>query len=276
MAKKSKKDKPFIRWVGGKRKLLTRINALIPAFTGRFCEPFVGGGAIALSRVKDHVIAGDANAELINFYVQVQEDHEGVYREYKNFVNTPECYYATRAQDRDKDFFVNKTLSQRAARLLFLNIASFQGLWRVNSKGYHNVPYSTPRSIDVSLDELRVFSEKIKNIEFHYIDFETLVNKLDKNDFVYFDPPYVPMSITASFTGYTIGGFDHHRLKTCCDDLTNKGIKFLLSNSSAALVRKLYTNYDIQEVIVNRTVSAKASSRAPIVELLINNYKLVT
>lgn len=264
---------PVLRWVGGKRQLRDRILSVIPSYQGSYHEPFIGGATMLMTQTDKQRFASDANAELINFYQQVQSDFEGVFQSFSSFENTEDHYYAIRAWDREPDFLTRCNPVDRAARFLFLNKTCFQGLWRVNNKkGYNNVPYSYPKKINVNVENLSSFSHAVKNVKFTHMDFEQALKNAISGDFVYLDPPYIPISKTASFTGYTINGFDHERLKTACDELTTRGVKFLQSNSDCEMTRELYKTYDLSRVEVKRMVAAKNSSRGDVFELLIKNY----
>lgn len=264
---------PVIRWVGGKRKLLERIVPLFPPFGGTYYEPFVGGGAIMLTQL-DHVVkVNDINSELINFYRTIHVDLDTVIETFNTFKNDASSYYEIRSWDRDLDYHEKRSPYERAARFLYINKASFQGLWRVNSKkGYHNVPYSRPKNVSIDRDDLLKFAIATNDISFNCLDYEEFLHEASSDDFIYLDPPYVPISQTSSFTGYTKDGFDHARLKNCCEKLDARGAKFLMSNSDCEITRNLYASFKQETLSVSRNMAAKTSSRGVITELLIRNY----
>lgn len=263
-----------LRWVGGKRRLLDRILPLVPKYEGSYYEPFVGGGSVMLTQLTTNdVNVNDVNSELINFYVTLRSNCEEVLNVYDTkFKNDEETFYKIRVWDRSSTFASIDPIL-RAARFLYLNKASFQGLWRVNSKkGYHNVPYSRPKSIVLDREKIVEFVNAISNVKFSSMDFEEFLSNVKNSDFAYLDPPYVPISKTSSFTGYTMGGFDHERLRNCCRLLNDRGVKFLLSNSDCEFVRELYREFDITSIDVKRNVAAKKSSRGTVSEVLVKNY----
>lgn len=165
---------------------------------------------------------------------------------------------------------------ERASRFIYLNRTCFNGLYRVNSQGQFNVPfgnYSNPRIIDEN--NLKNCSELLKNTEIKVADFSEILTKVQKGDFVYFDPPYVPLNDTSSFTSYTKAGFDidmQFKLRDVCDELDSMGVKFMLSNSDTKLVNELYSNYEIKKVFATRAVNANADGRGKITEVLVRNY----
>lgn len=271
---------PIIRWVGGKRKLIHEILRVIPPYDGCYYEPFLGGATVLLTQLNSkQQFANDANDELINFYEQIRLNSLNVVNLLKSFVNDEKNYYEIRAWDREQNFLNKRSQLERAARFFYLNKTSFQGLWRLNAKkGYNNTPWNKSTKLiefdEKHIEHIQNFALAIKNVVFSSVDFSELINNTTENDFVYFDPPYIPISKTASFTGYTKMGFNdcHERLLASCQELTKRGTKFLLSNSDCERTRNLYQEFDIITVDVNRTMSAKNSSRGKITEVIVKNY----
>lgn len=276
--------KPFIKWVGGKRQLLPEIEQRLPKSIDVYYEPFLGGGALFF-HIHDRIgraHISDINAELINAYRAIQKDVQGLITELKKHVNTEEYFLEIRDADRQADYEWNWTPLEKAARFIYLNKTCFNGLYRVNSKGHFNVPfghYSNPKIIDEEnlLAVNRILNENHIEIEVKdYLKTKSEVVGHDRQHFVYLDPPYIPLSISSSFTAYSKDGFsmdDQIRLRDYCNFLNNHGIKFMQSNSSAPIVFELYKDYQIDLVEANRSVSATNSGRAKVKEVIIRNYK---
>ena len=268
--------KPFLKWVGGKRQLLWAIRERVPEKFERYFEPFLGGGAVFFDLMSTRGSTGrppvlaDTNARLIRAYKGVRDDVEKVLRSLKNRGKTKEDYYRTRDEDIDS----KKSDAEVAAWLIYLNKTGYNGLYRVNSKNRFNVPfgrYEKPAFYDP--ETLRRCSDALANADIRLDDFEKAVAKAKRNDFVYFDPPYVPLSATSSFASYTKGGFDldeQRRLRDLARSLKKRGVYVLLSNSSAPEVFELYkSGFTITPVQATRVVNSKASRRGSVTEVLI-------
>jgi DNA adenine methylase len=269
--------KPFLKWVGGKRQLLWAIRERVPEKFERYFEPFLGGGAVFFDlmstrgRSPKPAVLADTNARLIRAYVGVRDDVEKVLRSLKNRGMTKEDYYRT----RDVDIDAKKSDAEVAAWLIYLNKTGYNGLYRVNSKNRFNVPfgrYEKPAFYDP--DTLRRCADALAGTNIRLEDFEKAVAGAKRNDFVYFDPPYVPLSATSSFASYTKGGFDldeQRRLRDLARSLKKRGVHVLLSNSSAPEVFELYkSGFTITPVQATRVVNSKASRRGAVTEVLIS------
>lgn len=275
---KNKLVAPVVKWVGGKRQLLDEITPLIPKKITSYCEPFLGGGALLFSLQPSKAIVNDLNEDLITVYKVIKNNVEILIKSLKGHENTPEYFYAIRDMDRDKAVYQTISDVEKASRVIFLNKTCFNGLFRVNSAGEFNSPfghYKNPNIVNEPV--LRAVSKyfNASNISFYSEDFSETLSRIRKSCFVYLDPPYDPVSDTASFTGYNKSGFDRNeqiRLKECCDDLNRRGIKFLLSNSATAFIKDLYQGYDIKIVKAKRAINSDASKRGAIEEVLIRNY----
>lgn len=269
---------PVVKWVGGKRQLLDEITPLLPKRIASYCEPFLGGGAVLFSIQPSKAIVNDLNGDLVAVYETIRDDLESLLEDLKKHENTSEYFYALRDMDRDKEAYQAMTKVERASRLIYLNKTCFNGLFRVNSSGEFNSPfghYKNPNIVNEPV--LRAVSKYFasSNITFYSEDFAETLKRVNKGGFVYLDPPYDPVSDTASFTGYNKGGFDRNeqiRLKQCCDELTKRGVKFMLSNSATDFIKDLYKDYDITIVKAKRAINADASKRGAIEEVLIRNY----
>lgn len=269
---------PVVKWVGGKRQLLDEIIPLLPKRITTYCEPFLGGGAVLFSIQPSKAIVNDLNVDLITVYEVIRDDVEALIESLKKHKNTSEYFYTIRDMDRDKASYQALSKIEKASRLIYLNKTCFNGLFRVNSSGEFNSPfghYKNPNIVNEPI--LRAVSKyfNANNIVFYSEDFAETLSRVRTGGFVYLDPPYDPVSDTASFTGYNKGGFDRNeqiRLKHCCDELTRRGIKFLLSNSATEFIKELYQEYDITIVKAKRAINADASKRGAIEEVLIRNY----
>lgn len=271
---------PFLKWAGGKRQLISIIKNYIPAKYNQYYEPFVGAGAVLFSLQPRKSVINDTNRELINCYRVIRDNPDDLLKlcEQHQYNNSKEYYYKLRRQDRDPDF-QKLSLIERAARIIYLNKTCFNGLFRVNSQGQFNVPYgdyASPVIADPTvIKAVSLFLNK-RSIEIYEGDFKNAVLSAKKGDFVYFDPPYYPISDTSSFTGYSMDGFgrsEQERLKSVCDNLSARGCYVLLSNSNAPFIRELYDDpqYEIIEVSAKRAINAVGSKRGKIAELLIYN-----
>ena len=262
--------KPFVKWAGGKRQLLPDIIARVPKFSGRYFEPFVGGGALFFHLAPNKAVLADTNERLIRTYRGVQRDVEGVIRLLSRYPHDEAFFYKL----RDKEIDRAKSDVEVAAWLIYLNRTGYNGLYRVNSKNRFNVPfgrYAHPTICDH--ETLRACSRALAGARLEHTDFAAAVDKAREGDFVYFDPPYAPLSKTSSFASYTKDGFgpsEQQRLRDVALELKRRGVHVLLSNSSAQDVRRLYgKGFRITKVLATRVVNSKASQRGAIPELLI-------
>jgi DNA adenine methylase len=280
MAKNNRLVAPFLKWVGGKRQIMPSIVAHLPENIQSCCyvEPFVGGGAVLFHLQPEKAIVNDLNAELINVYRVIKNNIDDLITDLKKHENTSEYFYKFRNIDRTPDY---KKLSdvERAARIIYLNKTCFNGLYRVNSAGEFNSPFGKYKNPNI-LNEptMRAVSRYLNTnaVELLGEDYETVLDRLAQKSFVYLDPPYHPISGSSNFTGYVQGGWnmnDQIRLREACDKLNAKGIKFLLSNSSADFIKDQYKHYHISIVKANRAINSDGANRGEVDELLIRNYE---
>lgn len=278
--KKNKLVTPVLKWVGGKRQLLPEITKYIPSKYTTYYEPFLGGGAVLFDIQPSKAVVNDINGELINVYNVIKNNLEDLIAELSNtekYNNTSECFYAIRELDREPKKYNKLTNIEKAARVLYLNKTCYNGLYRVNSMGEFNSPfgnYKNPNIInDITLKAVsKYFNEA--NINFLNGDFANTVKGIKKGSFVYFDPPYAPISKTSNFTGYNESGFGEYeqiRLKELCDLLHKKGVNFLVSNSNCEFIRELYKEYEIIEIKAKRSINCNGNLRGEISEVLIRN-----
>ena len=271
---------PILKWVGGKRQLLSEIIPLIDESCDNYVEPFIGGGAVLFRLQPKKAIINDYNTELINVYRTVRDDLDGLVALLKKHekYNSSDYYYEVRALDRTPDFDKMSNL-EKAARIIYLNKTCYNGLYRVNSLGQFNSPYGKYKNPNIVNEVvLRAISKYLNGneISIRSGDYKDVLNDIEKNSFVYLDPPYMPISSSSSFTGYTEGGFGYDKqveLKEECDKLNSKGVHFLQSNSDCEEIRELYKAYRIKIVKANRAINSDAKKRGQINEVLIYNAK---
>ncbi|HEY3452106.1 MAG TPA: DNA adenine methylase [Myxococcales bacterium] len=268
---------PFVKWAGGKTQLLEAILARMPEkIAGTYHEPFLGGGAVffklkALKRVKKAFLS-DANVDLMKAYEALRDMPEVLLAELEALAarNNSKDYYEIRAQDPD-----GMTNAQKAARLIYLNKTGFNGLYRVNSKGGFNVPFGdNPAAKIADRENLLRVHKALANTKLEASPFKAVLKRAKRGDFVYFDPPYQPVSKTSSFTAYAKGGFgevEQRHLAQVVEELSRKGVDVLLSNSDTPLACELYEGkgYEVERVDARRAINSKASGRGAIKELLV-------
>ncbi|MGN0686301.1 MAG: DNA adenine methylase [Gemmiger sp.] len=273
------KTSPFVKWAGGKKQLLTRLEAYMPTSYSKYYEPFIGGGALLLDVQPSKAIINDVNEQLLNVYKQLKADAEsviGIIHELDSVDCDKERYLKLRS-------VYNEKISQHildaecAALTIWINKHCFNGLYRVNSKGLFNVPYNNKvGGVSMNEENLRNigFYLNSKSVEIRTGDFEAACEDVQAGDFVYFDSPYIPVSATANFTDYTKDGFsyeDHCRLAELYRRLDALGAKVMLSNHNVDLVYDLYKGFKIEVVDVKRAINRDASKRVG-KEVIITNY----
>jgi DNA adenine methylase len=275
----TKVARPIIKWAGGKHALLSDISQHVPVKLGHYFEPFAGGASvlfhIAATRAPSRstwATIGDMNAALTTTYSCIKDD-------VKEVITWLEINKKKHAQDKDKFFYwlraqepTNKC--EIAARFITLNKLGFNGLYRVNMAGKFNVPYGKWASVPNVCDEenLRAVALVLKKVRVEHGDFQKISSRATRGDFVYFDPPYWPVSATADFTAYTkdkFGPGEQERLRDHALHLKRNGVHVLLSNSDVPPIRKLYKSFCFREVKVRRSINSNPEKRQKVGELLI-------
>jgi len=269
---------PIVKWAGGKRQLLAEIMPLISKNCSTYVEPFIGGGAVFFELQPKKAIINDYNAELINVYLIIKNNSNELISELEIHErnNKEDYFYELRAADRSPEY-ADMTNIQRAARIIYLNKTCYNGLYRVNAAGQFNSPYGkykNPNIVNATI--IRAMSNYLNKakVDIKQGDYREALKGLRKGAFVYLDPPYMPISTSSSFTGYTESGFSYDEqvaLKQQCDKLREKGISFLQSNSDCPEIRELYREYEIKTVQAKRSINSKANKRGEISEVLIYN-----
>jgi DNA adenine methylase len=277
-------SQPFIKWVGGKRGLLSQLFQHIDTKFNNYFEPFVGGGALffelhnkCLLNNKE-VYLFDINSELINCYNIVKNNPKDLIENLKQFKDkhSKDFYYEVRSWDREDDFN-NKTDLEKATRFIYLNKTCFNGLYRVNKKNQNNVPigaYKNPNICDES--SILTASRALKNVNILNISYKNVLDYVNENDLVYLDPPYYPLTKTASFTSYSEFDFlekEQKELYEVFKLLDEKGCQVLHSNSYTDFIKDLYKDFKIEEIQANRFINSKANDRGKVFEVLIRGNR---
>ena len=268
--------RPFLKWVGGKAQITDQLLARVPEQFGRYHEPFLGGGALFFAlyragRITDGASLSDLNHELIDTYTAVRNETDAVLKRLDSYRHTEKFFYDLRKKNPWRMKPAN-----RAARMIFLNKTCYNGLYRVNRKGQFNAPfgrYKNPNYRDP--DNLYAVAKALANIDLTNAPFENILDNAKSGDLVYFDPPYVPLSATANFTGYSANGFayaDQVRLRDVCVELDKRGVYVLLSNSATDIVRDLYNpHFKLEEVQARRAINSNPNKRGKLAELVVTN-----
>lgn len=273
---------PFVKWAGGKSQLLEKLKSYMPVEYGCYYEPFIGGGALLFSIKPNKFVINDFNSELVQAYRCFTDDdnfnalvdklkiHEQNHSE--------EYFYKIRDMDKDPDF-LKLPVYERAARMIYLNKACFNGLYRVNSKGFFNVPSGKKKTVNCfeesNINEIREF---FNDSDFKILngDFEDAVSNVRKGDFVYFDPPYDTWDDKDSFTSYAKNPFGKEAQRRLADvyrRLSDVGAYVMLSNHNTAFIQELYKDFHIHVVNAKRMINSNPNGRGDVEEVIITNYE---
>ena len=278
----TKEYQPFIKWVGGKRGLLDQILPLFPKKFNNYYEPFIGGGAVFFKLFSKgvlknkKVILSDINEELINTYNIIKNrpfELINKLEEYKE-QHSKDFYYKIRELDRKSNYNKLSNL-EKATRFIYLNKTCFNGLYRVNKKGYFNTPIGSYKNPNIANRDLILSaSEALQDVTIKEQSFKEVLQYAKRGDLVYFDPPYYPLNKTSNFTSYNSNYFledEHFELFELFDKLSENGVKVIQSNSDTEFIKNLYKNYDIKIVNANRFINSKSNGRGKITEVLIRS-----
>ena len=261
MSKTNGLPRPILKWAGGKTQLLNELLPRIPEYSGKYIEPFFGGGALYFAMQPDRAVIGDSNPEIINVYRQIVDDVDAVIEKLKTYENTSEMFYEVRSQTWE-----DLPPSEAAARTLYLNKTCFNGLYRVNRKGQFNSPYGRYKNPTIcDEDQLRAASAALQRAEILCGDYRDVLGKHAKpEDFVFLDPPYIPVTKYSDFKRYTKEQFyevDHRNLAVEVKRLYELGCYVILTNSNHPLVHELYVDFPIDVIPTKRAVSSKGDAR---------------
>jgi DNA adenine methylase len=273
--------RPFVKWAGGKNQLIEALNLRSPSKFHTYYEPFLGGGAFFFrlysSRTPFKAVLSDTNEELVTAYLTIKNSVNDLIlnlagHQEKYHLSPREYYYEVR------DFQEPKDNIERTSRFLFLNKTCYNGLYRVNREGKFNVPFGAYKRPNICDEQnLCAVSEALKSssVELRVADYEQAICNAQENDFLYFDPPYLPSSSTANFTAYTSLGFtlkDQQRLANVFRKLNRKKCKIMMSNSDVAEIRQLYSGFQIETIQSLRAISCLGNGRRGHTDLIIRNY----
>ena len=273
--------KPIVKWAGGKSRLLGELLGRVPQDVRTYVEPFAGGAALFFAVASDaksgarkmkRALLVDKNAELVACYNAVKRDVESVIKNLRSYRYDRDLFYEARAKNG-----AMLPDAERAARFLFLNRTCFNGLWRVNSRGQFNVPfgrYENPRICDE--EGLKAASRALAIADIRLGDFSCVTRRLGPRDFVYFDPPYVPLTKTARFTSYVAEGFGAHdqvRLANELSALRDRGVCAMLSNADTPQSRALYKEFAVHVVSAPRFINSNPAKRGAVGELIVTTWE---
>jgi DNA adenine methylase len=271
------KPRPFLKWAGGKGQLLPDLIARLPESFAAYHEPHVGSGALFFELASRGLLSeaylSDTNQPLIDTYLAVRDQVEEVIAILKKHTrkHDQDYYYLVRALDPSR-----LSLVARAARVIYLNKTCYNGLFRENRRGQFNVPfgrYKNPTICDAA--NLRAVSRTLQAVDIERRSYASVLERAQPGDFVYFDPPYHPLSATSSFTAYDRNGFsadDQRTLRDVFAELARRGVYIMLSNSDTPLIRELYAGFNIERVYASRAINSNSSRRGKITELIVRSY----
>ncbi|HTD66396.1 MAG TPA: Dam family site-specific DNA-(adenine-N6)-methyltransferase [Candidatus Limnocylindria bacterium] len=262
--------KPFLKWAGAKTQLVKKLRPLFPEGDYRFIEPFVGSGVVFLNTQYRSSLLSDSNQDIISLYsVLKRKPREFIQRCRELFIaenNFEEQFYKLRAEFNSCD-----NIERRASIFVYLNRHCFNGLCRYNQKGKFNTPFGRYEHVPFPKDKMEIFAEKLESAELQKADFRVVLSKAGDGDVVYCDPPYVPLTATASFTNYAAGGFsgeDQEDLRKLALEASERGAVVILSNHDTPVTRKLYRQAQVTEVMVSRTISCDGRNRNKVKEII--------
>jgi len=277
--------KPFLKWVGGKTKLVPELVEMFPKKFDNYFEPFVGGGALFYEVIQKYNVGfsniNDINKKLIVAYKQIKQNPKELISllktiddEYKKLsLEEQEKYFYSIRKKYNEEIIDDKTT---ASYLIFLNKTCFNGMYRENSKGQYNIPFGDQKNPNIcDKENILAVSKCLENTEITNYSFEESVEKCKKNDLVYFDPPYYPVNATSSFTGYSkssFGEIEQKKLKEVFADLANRGCFVMLSNSHTPFIEELYKDFHINYRYAARSINSKGDKRGKIKEVVVTNY----
>ncbi|NYI06864.1 DNA adenine methylase [Allostreptomyces psammosilenae] len=260
----------FLKWAGGKTRYADRLAALAPPYRGRYLEPFMGSAALFFELRPARAVLSDANPELVVCFRQVAEDPEKVMALLDAMPNDREFYDSVRAQRVEA-----LSDAERAARVIYLNKTGFRGLWRVNRRGVFNVPYGAYDRPYYNRRTLLAASAALRGAEIHCRDFTEALRQAEAGDWVYLDPPYVPLGGFADFQRYTaeqFGEADHRRLAAAMREAAGRGVYVTLSNSDTPLSREIFADFRVTRMATRRDINLRAAGRGSW-DLVFTNYE---
>jgi len=276
------RPRPFLKWVGGKAKLVPELEKLYPKSFNKFYEPFVGGGAMffSINPTSGHI--NDMNEILINAYKHVRDDLDTLIKE---LTLLHDYYWELPNIETKKKLFMEKRtlfnsldndMFEKTVLLIFLNKTCFNGMYRENSKGKFNVPFNNSERPPIcDAINLRNVSNSLQKTKITHLPYEKAIKLAKEDDFVYFDPPYDPLNKTSGFTSYHASGFgknDQEKLRDAFVHLAKKGCNVMLSNSNTPFINELYKDFKIHKISAARNINSVGSKRGKVTEVVVTNY----
>ncbi|HBP51338.1 TPA: DNA methyltransferase [Candidatus Shapirobacteria bacterium] len=277
--------KPFLKWVGGKTKLVPELVAMFPKKFNNYYEPFVGGGALFYEVVQKYKVGfssiNDINKKLITAYIQIKQDPKGLIKfleeidkEYKKLSLKEQRGYFNLTRIKYNEGNIDDTMT--AAYLIFLNKTCFNGMYRENSKGEYNIPFGDQKNPNICDEEnILAVSRCLKDTKITNLSFEDSVKKCNKGDLIYFDPPYYPVNATSNFTGYSKNSFgetEQRKLRDVFISLAKKDCFVMMSNSHTPFIEELYKDFYINYRYAARSINSKGDKRGKIKEVVVTSY----
>ncbi len=272
--------RPFLKWAGGKRQIIAELLKHVPDQFQTYFEPFLGGGAMLFALQPSKAVINDINPEIVNCYLCVCHKPDQLVSQLRTFHNDEHMFYAIRQIDRDPASYAQLTPVESAARIIYLNKTCYNGLYRVNKHGQFNVPfghYANPAIVD----EAAIFAagQYLNDADMTFLcgDFAQAMSTAQQGDFAYLDPPYAPVSKTASFTSYAkekFGTEQQYQLRSLVDRLHQHRVQFLLSNHPSDFINQLYAGYQTTRIDAKRAINSRGDKRGTIQELLVWNYPI--
>jgi len=262
-------DRSFLKWAGGKTRYAATIAALAPPFDGTYWEPFMGSAAVFFEVSPERAVLSDANEELVICFQEVARDPNAVMALLDRMTNTREYFEIVRRRDPR-----TLTTAERAARVIYLNKTGFRGLWRVNKRGQFNVPYGAYDRPYYNQQRLLGASTALRSATVRHADYTDALAEAQPGDWVYLDPPYVPLGGYSDFKRYTAGQFhenDHLRLADAMRSASDRGVYVMLTNADTPEVRAMYDGFGMAHLPTRRDINLKASARAS-ADLIVTNY----
>lgn len=276
------KAKPFLKWAGGKSRVVKQILELFPENFNSYYEPFLGSAAMYFAVSPQHGRLNDSNTALIATYITLRDHPHKLISELESLQSE---YYSLPSIEAKKDYYLrrrhefnstNRKSVRKSALFIFLNKTGFNGMYRENSKGEYNIPFGRhEKPLICDKDNLLIVSVDLQDIDLTSTSYENAFKDAKKGDLIYLDPPYYPLSKTSNFTEYQAGGFgikDQIKLRDVFNELSQKGCYVIMSNSACTEIRELYFHYNISEIQVARAINSKAGKRGKIKEYVIKNY----
>ena len=273
--------RPVLKWAGGKTQLLPEILPRAPRNFNAYHEPFLGSGAVFFALSPEQATISDTNQSLVNLYTHVRDNTSELHGALRSL---EEEFNNLNPDDKSDFYYTKRTLFNseikesisHSSLMVFLNKTGFNGMYRENPKGEFNIPFAKKERVTLpTIDHLRACKVTLDNAEIFHTGFESITDRAQTGDFVYLDPPYVPLTKTASFTSYQAKGFsfrDHESLAQTVSALHDSGVKVLLSNSDTPEVREIFEDFIIETVYARRSINSKGSGRGAVAELLVRNY----